>query len=679
MAFFGKKRRDERARPPYQGAGMPPIPPMVSIESRDFRIYKRKIEQRITWYERLASACEKMIKLSFDKKTEQALASAIEFTGLRITPMAPFSVFFVMIISFSMGALFLFGLGLLPSLFGVLLSMVLGLLVGYYMLRYPINLMRTMRIKASSQVVLAVLYMVVSMRISPNLERALKFTASNIPGILAWDMRRLLWDIEMGKYYSANEALTDYIAKWKPENEEFSEALRLVRESQRQIPERAEKTLDEALRVVLDGTKDRMKRYAQDLQMPVNIILMMGIILPILGYDILLPVILLWFINNTLGKRPVTFSEIDISRHPELPPKGTYLIRAGKSRAAIPVLPVAILVGLIVLLPAIYYFTEHPDYLVVPQVMKGSVLVYKDVIDPDPILSLTMSMVITMGFSAMLVVFFFLSNIQRSRIEESVYKMESEFELALFQLGNRISGGTPLEMAVEKAREDVKDLEIANLFDITLRNMKSFGMTFESALMHPKVGALQYYPSSLIRNVMKTVTDTAKRGVQYASESMLTVSRYLKSVRETQEYIRDLMSETMGTMRFMAFAMAPMVTGLVVSMSQIIIQVLGFLGRKLNEVGFQTVFGVDASKILGNTTSLTATMFQLIAGVYLMEVALIIAIFVTKISRGDDKVAQWYLAGKMLAVGIMIYILVTVGSSIMFGGMIKGAVEQIGG
>lgn len=700
MAWFRKRRRVERQPLPYRNVGLQPRPGKFSIASREYKLYKKRLHLKLSWYERLARIAVKPVKASLDKKTEQELAAAIDFTGLRIPPQAPFSLFIVTVVLFSFSAGFLYALNIITTLLGVILCAIAGLTIGYYFLRYPINLMKAMRIKASSQVVLAVLYMVVSMRISTNLERAFKFTASNISGVLAWDMRRLLWDIEMGKYYSANEALTDYIVKWKPENEEFSEALRMIRESQHHVPEKAEKTLDEALRVVLDGTRDRMKHYAQDLQMPITMIHMMGIVLPILGsvmapmaaiflsdvvspihffvgYDIVLPVLLLWFINNTLNKRPVTFSKVDVSKHPDIPPRGSYMLKMGHSKVAFPLLPLALLIGLLIVLPSIFYFTEHPEFLVVPQKMEAGFLVYEDVEDPDPLLSLSMSMVIILAAGVSLVIFFIFSNVQRSRIEDKVYKMEGEFELALFQLGNRISGGTPLEIAVEKAREDVKDMEIANLFDIILRNIRTFGMTFENALMHPKVGALRYYPSRLIQNVMKTITDTAKRGVQYASESMLTVSRYLKTVRETQEYMRGLMAETSTSMRFQAYAMAPLVSGLIVSMSQVIITVLGFLGRRMNEIGFQESFGIDASAILGSSSAITSTMFQLIIGIYLIEVILILAIFVTKIEKGEDKVTQWYSGGKMLIVGLMIYFIVVMISTTMFGGMIDGAMDTI--
>ncbi len=703
MGFFSKKQK--RPPPGYVSSGVSsrlPGSERISIASREYRLFRKRAEAKFTWYEMLARAAGGILNVSFDKKSSSELKAAIDFTGLRITENAPVSLFLLSIILFSFAGGFLFAIQVFPSAYGVIACVILGLVVGYYLMRYPINYMRTMRIQASSQVVLAILYMVVSMRITPNIERALKFTSSNISGILAWDMRRLLWDIEMGRYYSSNEALIDYITKWKPENEEFSEALRLIMESQHQVPEKSAKTLDESLRVVLEGTKDRMKHYAQDLQMPVTVIHMMGIVLPILGsvmapmaaiflsdsvtpwhfilgYDIALPIILIWFINNTLSKRPVTFSKVDVGHHPDLPRKGSFLVKRGQKKLSIPMMPIALLVLIIMITPAILHFVEHPDYLITPYEYDEDtgIMVPADVNDPDSGYSLFMSLLIVLGFSAFFSIIFITTNIQRTRVEDSVYKMESEFELALFQLGNRISGGTPLEIAVEKANEDVKDLEISNLFGITIRNMKTLGMTFEQALLNPENGAIIYYPSSMIQNVMRTITDTARRGVQYASESMLTVSRYLKNVRETQEYMRTLLSETTSSMQFQAYAMAPLVSGLIVAMSKVIIDVLLFLGKRLNEFGFSEEFGIDPGQILGSSSSVSAPMFQLIVGVYLIEVIIILAMFVTKINRGDDKSMQWYLAGKMIIIAVVIYGMVSVGSTMVFSDMIEGAVSTM--
>ena len=70
-------------------------------------------------------------------------------------------------------------------------------------------------------------------------------------------------------------------------------------------------------------------------------------------------------------------------------------------------------------------------------------------------------------------------------------------------------------------------------------------------------------------------------------------------------------------------------------------------------------------------------MFQIIIGIYLIEVILILAMFLTKISQGENKVHMWYSAGKMLLVAVSMYFLVAMASTLMFGEMITAAVESI--
>jgi len=351
--FSRKKKKKPRAeiKRPYEYGKilLPGESPEAVLTTREYRLYKKSQKKKIGWYEKLVGFTSKIMNMNLDKKTNDDLKRAISFTDLKVTAGGVGGLFVFIILLFVIMAIVFMFFNIL-SVLGVIIVAMIGMPIAYYMLKYPINLVKKQRMEASSQVVLAILYMVISMRISPNLERALRFTASNITGALARDMRRLIWDIEMRKYYSARDALSDYISKWKIENEEFAEALRLIRDSGSRLPEKARGVLDQALEVVLSGSKTRMKHYVQDLKMPVMVIHMMGIVLPILGtiitplaaifmsefisplhfiigYDLVLPIIIIWFINSTLGKRPITLSQIDIKGYPNLPPPGRFVLK----------------------------------------------------------------------------------------------------------------------------------------------------------------------------------------------------------------------------------------------------------------------------------------------------------------------------------------------------------------
>ncbi|MBL7206630.1 MAG: hypothetical protein ISS36_03460 [Candidatus Aenigmarchaeota archaeon] len=663
---------------------------MPEIRGREYKLYMKSEERKLSWYEKLAKLASKFIKMNPDQSTNENLGKAISFADLRITPTDVMSLFVSTIVLFIIVGVVTGVTGVVPLMAGVLIA-ALGLGIGYYFLKYPINLVKKRRIEASSEVVLAILYMVVSMRISPNLERALRFAAVNISGALAWDMRKLIWDIEMGKYTSAEQAIDDYMVKWKSENEEFSEALRLIKESLRQIPTRAETILDESLTVILEGSKTRMKHYSQELMLPVMVIHMMGIVLPVLGtimaplaavfmadlvrpeyfiigYDIVLPIVIIWFINNTLNKRPMTFSQVDISKHPDLPKGNSFRLKG----IDIPVLPVAIIITAAFLISPIMFFAQNPDILATGIVEQ----------DRHTFYSMLMSIMVIIGIGVGISVYYILSNFQKKIIYDKIQKMEGEFELALFQLGNKIAGGTPTEVAIEKSIDDVKDLEIVGLFKKSLDNIRNLGMTFEQSIFDEEYGAIRYYPSKLIKNIMYAVIDTAKKGVTYASESMLRIAKYLKNVRETQEYLRDILSDTVSSMSFQAYFLSPIITGLIVSMADVIIKVLSKLGAYLEGMGLEEAGmggGMGLSNIFGNMeSSISPELFQMIVGIYLIEVIIILSMFVTKINHGENKILQKNSIGRTLIIALIIYALVALVAGSLFGDMIESALSGMG-
>ncbi|RLJ09664.1 MAG: hypothetical protein DRP15_02900, partial [Candidatus Aenigmatarchaeota archaeon] len=398
----------------------------------------------------------------------------------------------------------------------------------------------------------------------------------------------------------------------------------------------------------------------------------------ILGYDVILPVIILWFMNNVLSKRPVTFSQVDVKNHPKLPPEGSFML-GGKP---MPALPFALLVFILMTAFPIHFFVQNPNQLVSGFESGLGCYFFGEFIEECSFISMLMSITIILGIAFSIATYYYLSNFQVVKIQKEIENIEAQFELALFQLGNRISGGTPTELAIEEAIKDMKDLEISNLFKRTLHNIRMLGMTFKDALFNPEHGALRYYPSKLIKNVMYTIVDTARKGITYASEAMLRISSYLKSVRETQEYIRDLLTETTSSMKFQAYLLTPLITGMIVSMADIIIMVLVELGKYMDSLGMSSAMGMGFegfSSLFGDVkNAISPSLFQLIVGIYVIEVIMILGIFLTKISKGENKPYQRYLIARMLVVGIVIYFVVAMMSKMVFGDLIKGALMGLG-
>jgi hypothetical protein len=561
--------------------------------------------------------------------------------------------------------------------FGIFGSMtVLG--VFWYFYNYPNARAKSMGIKMSANSVLAILYMIIYMKSSPNLEGAIKFAAQNLEGPLAWDLRKLLWDMETGKYASADYALVDYVFKWKNKNREFAEALNLLRGSVVEASRR-DMVYDETLNVILNGTRDRARHYASDLRMPITLIYAMGVLLPVMGlvlfpiilifiadyvkpsfvffgYDVLLPVFLYFIVNHLLSSKPPTFSPPDISRAKGVPPMGKFNL-TGRS---LPILPISLLIAVPFLLLGWYGFSNEDAYT-----------------------SVNFSLLVNLGIALTFISYSFLDSYPKMRVRRDIERIEDEFATALFQLGNAISGGAPLESAIDKARENLKELKIADMFEIVSLNMKKFGYTFEEAMFNKNVGAIWYYPSKLIHSIMQTVIQSAKKNIRSAASSMIVISRYLKDVHEVREEIDEILGETTSSMKFLAMFLAPMVSGVTVTLAVVILQILQKLGIAMQNIttaagnlnSYQTFFLVPWA--MGGTLPITAPAFQLIVGIYMIETGVLLTIFLNGIAYGEDPVGLRNSLWMTLLFSTLIYIISWIVTYSMFGGTMSGILNPL--
>ncbi len=649
-----------------------PVPREIAKYTSQYSTFLEEIKQRpVSWYEKACAISEKYISIKPGPEMKGKLEDELKAGYTNATPSGVLS--FAALATIGMLALVIFGLvvmdiGLVIGMFGMFA--VAGTF--YYFFNYPSTRAKSVGIKMSADSVLAILYMIIYMRSSPNLEGAIKFAAQNLSGPLAWDLRKLLWDIETGMYSSADSALVDYIARWKNKNREFSESLAMLRNSAVD-PVRREMIYEETLNKILSGTKERAKHYASDLRMPMTLIYAMGVLLPVMGlilfpvimifiadavkpsfiafgYDILLPAFLYFMVNYLLSSKPPTFSPPDISKAKGVPPMG----KVSMSGKFLPILPLALLVS-------------------IPLLMLGFMGVYIE----ESFDAVNYSLLIVAGLSMAIISYAFLDSFQKIKIRNDIERIEDEFATALFQFGNAISGGVPLESAIDKTKENLKGLKIADMFDIISLNMKKFGYTFEEAIFNKEVGAIWYYPSNLIQSIMQTVIQSARKNIKSAASSMVVISRYLKGVHDVREEIRDILGETTSSMKFLAMFLAPMVSGITVTLAIIIMRILQNLGSAMSDImasagsasSYQTMFVIPWA--MSGTMPVAPPVFQLIVGIYMLETGILLSVFLNGISYGDDPVGMRRNLWTTLLFAIMIYVASWFMTYSMFGSTIE--------
>ncbi|MFH0949549.1 MAG: hypothetical protein V1802_03605 [Candidatus Aenigmatarchaeota archaeon] len=623
------------------------------IISREYKIYEE--EERIaslprTLYEKLCNTFAKAMKVTPDKDTKEKLQSAIDFTHLKTTPegVASITLLFTFLISFPTLILIItdsfMGFGI-PVGYGMMILLMLLPFV-YYLYMYPLHLKKKYEVEVGSEIVTMVLYMALYLRNTPNMERAVKFASENLTGPLGFELRKLMWDLGIRKYITIEEAMTNYTNKWS-KNKEFVQAIELLVSSLSQPGEKRLSMLDEAVDVILRGYRETAKHFNQSLRMPVVVVHALGIILPVMGlvlfpivavflnvgamslfigYDLILPIILFFIISNILEKRPVTYTRIDITENPDMPKEGMFRFR-GKD---IPAFPFGFITGAIISSIGILL-------LLVKGLEKGQ----QDVVP---------GFLIVTGIAVGFAIYYILLSRQRLKLRESTRQIESEFSEALFQIGNQVYSGTPIELSMQHSIERIENLKIKDLFSKALNNIRMLGMTFSQAFFDEEHGAIRNYPSKLIKSVMRIVIETTKRGVTTASVAMISVSRYLKGVHETQEDVKEDLSETISSLKFQLFFLSPLISGIVVTLAIIIIRILAELGSRLGNTELGVPFLPQFSEI-----SITPFQFIVIIAIYLLETCFIITSFVNGIENGEDPIGRHDLLGYSLIIAFVVF------------------------
>ena len=265
--------------------------------SQEYTRFKNDLMPNLTRYEKWARSLGNVIKIKFSEKDREKVQKHLTTAHLNIEPgevaglaiMSFICMFFFGLVLGISGWLMAGGPGVaaFPFLF-IGLMLITGAFMFYYFYTMPERLAVKWKLRASSQMVPAILYTVIYMKHTSNLERAISFVSKHIEPPLALDFRKIIWDVETGKYSSIQESIDSYLDFWKDSNVEFVESFHLIESSLFEPSEgRRIIILERALRVILEGVYERMLRYTQSIKAPLTNLYMLGIVLPTLGLALL--------------------------------------------------------------------------------------------------------------------------------------------------------------------------------------------------------------------------------------------------------------------------------------------------------------------------------------------------------------------------------------------------------
>ncbi len=647
----------------------------LTLEYKRFLKEEKKLKK--TWFDKLCDYSKRILPITPPKGMNKKLTDAINvcYMNTDASGVCAFTILaLIFTICFSITSIFL---GLDSMITALIL--IIGFLVSFLIFDYPEEKVKSYRIEASSEIVLSILYMVVGIKIRSTLENAVLFTAINLTGPLSYDFKKLIWDVEMKKYNNLDDGLLEYIKKWEKGNEEYAQSLHLIRSSVDAPVSKKFDILDESIKVILNGTRERMKYYTQELSSSSTLLYTIGIMLPLMClvlipimvifmpdilspalifmfYDVVLPIFIFWYMKRILTHRPVTFSEPDISVCKDISPKGKFKFKSKQ----ISILPIAVSICILIVSIGAFLFITSTD--------SHSQTIY--------------SIIIIWGIGSSIIIYCYLDHFQKLYIRDDIEKLENEFPEALFQLGNQLAGDIPIEIAAKKATVKIKGTKIADMFKIIVYNMTGLGMTFEESLFDKNWGAIWRYPSKLIISMFKLILESTKMGVKITSLTMMSISNYLKGMNEVKGEIIGSVNETVSSMRFMIVVLTPVICGVIVTMSSLMLDIILSMGKSFGALEItqsaspSMQSGLSGMSFLGiqGDLPISSGHFQLAVGIYLIEITIIMSMFINSLQKGKDLIGTESTISKNLLISLVSYTLVWFFTSMLFTGMMTGLI-----
>ncbi len=677
-----------------------PYPEQFSEEYAKFR---QEMIPELSKYERWAKSLGNIIKIRIAEKDRQKIQNYLDNARLGVTAseaitlalISMLGIFFLAILT-TVSIYLIFPPSNLNNL--VLLSflgIITSFFVFYYVYSMPKRLSNIYRLQSSSQMVPAILYIVVYMKHTSNLERAIHFASEHLEGTLALDFKKIFYDVEIGKSSTIKQSLDVYLETWRDYAPEFIESFHLIESSLFEPSEsRRIQILEKSLQIILDGVYEKMLKYSREIRSPLTNVYMLGIILPTLGlallplastllggilkwyhiavlFNIIIPFLVFYLVSEVLLKRPGGYGESEIL---ELNPNyQEFKSKKPWFKAALISLPLFIIgiapfllqikeISALLGIKSDYTFAELGITFLANTKIFDFKTIENTITGPFGPVALILSLFIPLSIG----LFFSISYKQKTssiiQAREDTKILEEEFTNSIFQLGNRLGDGVPAEIAFAHVAELTKTEKTHDFFALVNQNIQQAGMSLESAIFNKKRGAIIFFPSPLIATSMKILVESVKKGLQVAARSLMAISEYVKNINKINQRLKDLLAEIITDMKSNMTFLAPLLAGIVVGLAAMITSIL----NKLQAFQAEISSGSGAAGVtnLANIANLFQVdkmippyFIQASIGIYIIQIVFILTSALITVEAGRDILKEKYELSHNLSKSLTLYLI----------------------
>ena len=643
LALFEKKRAEELMHE------------IEYIHEPDTKVYKKN-QALLRKKEAKLRAIEKSYKKTEFKKAVYFLGLDLDYNEVTNFTLWMTLLSFILLLTVTMVSVILIPeIDMFTLLFFLVLpTLIIPMFLMIFLSQYPMILAKRMKNKLIGRSPEAVNYMIMSLRLNPELTKAIIFAGENTSGPMAMGLKKVIWNVYTRQYNSIEESFLTFAYEWGDWNDDLKRALYAIRVSVlEKTIEGLSRSLEKAKDIILTGTKRKIDDFATSLSGPATVLFALGVLLPlilgamlpmmsltniqlteqytsggisnatgpppnpgplILLMDVLFPVLTFGYAYHIIGKRPGT------SEPPNIPSPITK-----KKKQEI------LLISIIII------------------IVISSFSIFSWNLPADSPYAIFAALPIILGFAFGVTYYCYVTSYDQKKVRDEIIRMEMEFPDALFQLGSRMAEGIPVETCVIKTADAMKGTAIGELFTRIVYIMRVTGVTLDEALFGLKAGILRDFPSKTIVVTMKTVVEIVKKDPLTAGQTIIEISNYLRDMKKVDHEIKKALGNTISMMRSTAMFFAPAVLGITTTLYIILAKVI---------------------PAVSNQPLIPVGVFTLIIGVYLLLMILVIVYFTTGIEGTDDVVGRKWGIATFLSTGALVFSVIAIIAQFTIGNVI---------
>jgi len=538
---------------------------------------------------------------------------------------AVFAISILILLALTLPLILITQFDLLYIILSLLSIMLIPGPLALYIESYPFIKAKRFRSQTVGKMPQVVHHLSLSMRLSPSLDRAVRYAAKSADEPMASELQKVLWDVYMREHSSIEEAFLAFAHDWNDWDEDFSRALYMIRSAALEKEnEGINRVLDKANDIILQGTKGKLKKFASELKIPSLVLFAIGIMLPLL-VAILLPVlgigkewtwVVIGITNVLLPLLIFIYTYYILGKRPEM--RTTPDMKSTLKRGQIALVVIfSLLIGGGFFLFGLHMIDKH---------ILWSVLLLWSVTIP-------------------IILYCFITNLEVRTRAKAVRKLETEYPEALFQLGNRIAEGKPFETALGTTASAMKNTLISNFFKKMSYNLRTIRLPIKDILFGSK-GLLKDSPAKTIKNTMLTVVEAVKKEPNTAGKTIILISNYLAELHAVEKKMKEKMHEVTGMMSQTAVFIAPVVIGFTVVLYKLM---------SVNIQTYEVPSDMDVNLMGMGQDTIAPLAMSLALGLYLVQLVIIISIFVSRVNHGRDNIELKNTLATYLLISMSIY------------------------